>query len=106
MGPGFAGRWGMQRIGITMSLFASELSGHLLDGVVKDGTGLMGKYTFTLKWSERIDVSPPDSANRPEFPDPPFRAALRQQLGLVARETKGPAEVIVIDNMDREPAAN
>jgi uncharacterized protein (TIGR03435 family) len=41
MGPvGFAGRWGMQRIGITMSEFAGELSGHLLDGVVTrpDGT--------------------------------------------------------------------
>ena len=107
MGPvGFAGRWGMQRIGITMSEFASQLSGRLLDGVVSDGTGLMGKYTFALKWSERLEATSPDSANPPEFTDPPFRSALRQQLGLVARETKGPAEVIVIDNMDAEPAPN
>lgn len=107
IGPvGFAGRWGMQRIGISMREFARELSGHLLDSVVTDGTGLTGKYSFTLKWSERADAISSASADPPEFTDPPLRSALRQQLGLVAHETMGPAEVIVIDNMDREPSAN
>jgi uncharacterized protein (TIGR03435 family) len=102
MGPvGFAGRWGMQRIGITMSEFASELPGRWLNGVVTDLTGLTGKYTFTLKWSDRLSAPSTDGATAPEFSDPPFQVALRQQLGLVVRETKGPAEVLVVESVQK-----
>ena len=104
MGPvGFKGRWGMQRVRITMVEFARELE-RLLDGAVVDLTGLTGKYDFTLKWS--TSLTPPNDANAAEFSDPPLLVALREQLGLSVRRGTGPAEVIVIDNMTREPTPN
>jgi uncharacterized protein (TIGR03435 family) len=105
MGPvGFSGgRWGMQRIGTTMVEFSRELQG-LLGGEVIDLTGLTGKYDFTLKWS--TSLAPANDANVVEFSDPPLLVALRAQLGLLIRRGTGPAEVIVIDNMAREPTPN
>jgi uncharacterized protein (TIGR03435 family) len=38
--------------------------------------------------------------------DPPLEQSLRDQLGLVLRQGKGPHEVIVIDSFDREATPN
>jgi uncharacterized protein (TIGR03435 family) len=106
MGPvGFSGRWGMQRVEITMVDFARELQG-FFGGVMTDLTGLTGKYDFVLKWNTTLNTASPDGTNVAEFSDPPLLVALREQLGLVVRQVKGSSEVIVIDDMAADPTPN
>jgi len=107
VGPvGFGGRWAMQRIGITVTDFGRELQGTWLDGVVVDLTGLTGKYDIVLKWGASLRATPVEETNVPEFSEPPLLVALRDQLGLVVRQTRGPAEVIVIENIDADVVPN
>ena len=66
-----------------------------------DGRGcntLTGKFDILLKWGSTLGTPSPDAPNAPEFSEPPLVKALRDQLGLIVREGKGPAEVIVIDH--------
>ena len=83
-----------------MEEFARQIDSQLLHSTVVNETGLTGKYDFVLHFDAAADA--PDA----EFTGPDFKTAMRQQLGLILRETKGPAEVIVIDSMDREAVAN
>jgi uncharacterized protein (TIGR03435 family) len=107
VGPvGFAGRWAIQRVGITIADFAKQLEGSQLDGVVVDRTGLTGKFDILLKWGTTLGTPSPDATNALEFSEPPLLKALRDQLGLIVREGKGPAEVIVIDSIDADATPN
>jgi uncharacterized protein (TIGR03435 family) len=107
IGPvGFSGRWSMQRVGITIGDFAKQLEGTQFDGVVVDRTGLTGKFDIILKWGTALRAPPPDETNAPEFSEPPLVKALRDQLGLIVREGKGSAEVIVIDSIDADATPN
>jgi uncharacterized protein (TIGR03435 family) len=69
------------------------------DRPVIDKTALSGRYDFTLKWTD--DVSKEDEPNAP----PSIFTAIREQLGLRMDAVKGPAEVLVIDQLER-PSAN
>ena len=71
---------------------------------VVDKTGLLGKYTFSL------DFTPPGfmlSPDRPAADLPDLFVALREKLGLRLNKTEGvPVDVIVVDSVDKIPAAN
>jgi uncharacterized protein (TIGR03435 family) len=69
------------------------------DRPVIDQTSLSGRYDFTLKWT--FDVS---SENEPDAP-PSLFTAIKEQLGLRVDAVKAPAEVLVIDHVER-PSAN
>jgi uncharacterized protein (TIGR03435 family) len=69
------------------------------DRPVIDKTALPGRYDFTLKWT--YDVSKEDEPDAP----PSIFTAIREQLGLRMDAVKGPAEVLVIDQLER-PSAN
>ena len=71
---------------------------------VTDQTGLTGVYTFTLQWDPAagLNVGPSDT---PATGASIF-TALEEQLGLHLASGKGPAEVVVIDQMERMPTAN
>jgi uncharacterized protein (TIGR03435 family) len=61
-------------------------------------TGLTGAYDFTLIWG------PPDNAGTAESDaadEPPLFVALQQQLGLKLTQAKAPAEVVVIDHIEK-----
>ncbi|GGA77835.1 hypothetical protein GCM10011507_31350 [Edaphobacter acidisoli] len=82
----------------SMSDFALGMQTYL-DRPVVDETGLAGRYDFTLKWSpDNLPVSEPDAA-------PGIFTAVQEQLGLKLEATKGPADVLVIDHVER-PSPN
>jgi uncharacterized protein (TIGR03435 family) len=64
---------------------------------VVNQTGLTGAYDFTLTWGPD-DTVPTESE---EAPEPPLFMAIQQQLGLKLAEGKGPAEVVVIDHIEK-----
>jgi uncharacterized protein (TIGR03435 family) len=75
-----------------------------------DQTGLTGKYDFTLKFTPDASQmtgfggAPPPPPDNVEAP-PDIFAAFQQQLGLKLESTKAPADVIVIDKVEK-PSAN
>ncbi len=88
----------LQGVGETMDHFASTLAGQLNAPVV-DGTGLTGKYDFTLKWI-------PGTLKADDDPGLTLEGALPQQLGLTLRHTKGQVEVLVVDHVEKTPTEN
>jgi len=111
-GMGFRGFGNIPVHNATMSDFAAMMQTSVLDRPVVDRTGLNGRYDFTLKWtpddSQFIGMRPPgmsapgsDSANAL----PGLFTAIQEQLGLKLEPTKAPADVLVVDAVER-PTAN
>jgi uncharacterized protein (TIGR03435 family) len=70
-----------------------------LDRPVVDQTGIKGRYDFTMKWT--VDQ---ERATEPDAP-PVLFTAIQEQIGLKLEATKAPADVLVVDAIQR-PAAN
>lgn len=68
---------------------------------VVDHTGIVGKFDFHLD-VETPPQSPSDPGDNPDN----VSDAMQNQLGLKLNRIKVPMEVLVIDHLDREPAAN
>ena len=94
----------------TMAEVAGVLQGTVLDKPVVDQTGLSEKYDFTVKFTPDASqmtlfggLRPPaaDAADAP----PDLFTAFQQQLGLKLESTKAPADVLVIDKVEK-PSAN
>lgn len=99
---GFSGngpRFPIQRVDASVAEFAAQFKNEWLDAPVDDKTGLDGKYDFRL----RFTAAPNQES---EASEPDLATAMRQQLGLILREIKSPAEVVVIDSIDKEPTPN
>src|ERR1700728_1499570 len=90
----------------TMGEFASLLQRAMMDRPVVDKTGLTGRYDFDLEWA-------PDETQfggvLPRAPvdaqAPPLFTAMRDQLGLEFKPTRGPVSTLVVDGAER-PAEN
>jgi uncharacterized protein (TIGR03435 family) len=88
---------------------ASTLQGSVLDRPVVDQTGLPEKYDFVLKFTPDpgqmagFGPQPPASDNPDSAPD--LFTAFQQQLGLALKPAKAPADVLVIDHVEK-PSAN
>ncbi len=82
--------------GVSMDELADTLTGNI-DHLVSNRTGLKGVYDFTLRYSD--DVSAGDSSA------PSIYTAIQEQLGLKLEPTKAPAQVLVIDRIER-PSEN
>ena len=96
----------------TLAEAASVLQGSMLDKPIVDQTGLSEKYDFTLKFTPDAGQiaslgGPPPTAPAADNPDAPpdIFAAFQQQLGLNLVSTKAPADVLVIDHVEK-PSAN
>jgi uncharacterized protein (TIGR03435 family) len=72
----------------------------LLGSPVLDETGLRGSYNFSLEFTDPRDPRPKQADSPPDL-----FAAIQEQLGLRLQATKGPVEVVIIDQMER-PSAN
>jgi uncharacterized protein (TIGR03435 family) len=96
-GPKFS----LQRVHTTMDEFAAALENEWMHAPVVNLTELAGRYDFYLRFDARHETPAID-----EPLDPPLEQSLRDQLGLVLRQSKGPHEVIVIDSFDREATPN
>jgi bla regulator protein blaR1 len=93
-----------------MADFRGLMQSAVLDRPVIDETGLTGRYDFTLVWTPDesqfsgmgAKIPPPtDTANAP----PNLYTAIQEQIGLKLEATKAPADVMVIDHVDK-PSAN
>lgn len=69
---------------------------------VVDKTGLTGLWTYLMEYSSPLFMNPrgepldETAANMPAFP-----IALREELGLTLEATRGPVDVLVIDQVER-----
>ena len=86
----------------TMTEFAELLSAGPLGTPVINMTGLQGRYDFNL------DLSPLLATEGGQRPDPAaiITLAVQKQLGLRLEPRKAPLEILVVDHMDKIPAAN
>ncbi len=72
--------------------------------LIVNQTGINGFFDCTMKWTTEMRTAPMGERH-PDSDEPPFFTAIREQLGLRLIPTKGPAEVIVIDHIQR-PSEN
>jgi uncharacterized protein (TIGR03435 family) len=89
-----------------MDDFAHLMQSAVLDRPVVDQTGLTGRFDFTLNWTPDDSqfggmgarLPPPtDSTNAP----PNLYTAIQEQIGLKLDATKAPAEVLIIDRVEK-----
>lgn len=71
------------------------------DRPVVDQTGLAGKWDFKWTWTPDESRLPPDATN----PAPGLFTAIQEQLGLKLEAKKAPADVYVVDHVER-PSSN
>jgi uncharacterized protein (TIGR03435 family) len=108
---GLPGLW-FQQLGdlnvrnANMTDFSGLMQSAVLDRPVLDQTGITGRWDFTLKWTPDDSqfsgmgarVPPPtDAANAP----PNLYTAIQEQVGLKLDATKAPADVMVIDHVEK-----
>ena len=93
-----------------MSDFTGLMQSAVLDRPVLDQTGLTGRFDFTLNWTPDDSqfagmgarVPPPtEAADAP----PNLYTAIQEQIGLKLDATRAPADVMVIDHVEK-PSAN
>jgi len=83
----------------SMDDFVGRLSDQLRRPVT-NGTGLRGKYDFTLSWViEGPGYSTDDSG-------PTIFGAIQEQLGLKLEQKRGPVELLVVDHIEKTPTEN
>jgi uncharacterized protein (TIGR03435 family) len=87
----------------TVAVLAEELA-EVLGRVVVDKTGIQGGYKIDLTWTPD-DRAPSAPGASVADSGPSIFTALQEQLGLKLKSTKGPAEVLVIDDA-KLPSAN
>jgi uncharacterized protein (TIGR03435 family) len=99
--PGIAGFKGP----MTMASLALRLSKRL-DRPAQDFTGLKGTYDIDLTWALDPDFERPGPAEVPPGSAAGLFTAIRESLGLRLEPRKEPAEVLVIDHIERVPTEN
>jgi uncharacterized protein (TIGR03435 family) len=82
----------------SMPVLALDLLSYV-DRPIVDQTGLSGRYDFQLKW-----LTDDDHATDTDAP-PGLFTAIQEQLGLKLEAVKAPADVLVVDRVER-PGAN
>jgi uncharacterized protein (TIGR03435 family) len=111
--PGLFFRGKLGDLGVrnaNMGDFTGLMQSAVLDRPVVDQTELTGRYDFTLVWTPDdsqfsgmgAKIPPPtDSANAP----PNLYTAIQEQIGLKLDATKAPADVMVVDHVEK-PSEN
>lgn len=93
---------------VSTEMLAKVLSGQVSYSV-QDRTELQGVFDFTLEWEpETQSTGIDDGSTQPAGirAGPSLFTALQEQLGLKLEPRKGPAEVLVIDHIERTPTEN
>jgi uncharacterized protein (TIGR03435 family) len=94
----------------TMKDFCDGMQAAVMDKPVVDHTGLTARYDFTLNWTPDESQFEALGGYRPPTTDDPnaspvLSTAMQEQLGLKFEATKAPADVFVIDHVEK-PSAN
>ena len=90
---------GMTFTNCSMGEFSLML-GFMMDRPVVDETGIAGRWDFVLSWTP-LDAAETTDPNAP----PGMFTATQEQLGLKLEPVKAPADVLVVDKVER-PSAN
>jgi uncharacterized protein (TIGR03435 family) len=101
---------------VTIEQLANMLTNQVSRPVF-DKTGLTGKYDFKLEYLPENSMGmmpapppggpPPDGAALPMSESaPPLPAALQSQLGLRLEAKKSPADIVVVDSIEKTPTEN
>jgi uncharacterized protein (TIGR03435 family) len=91
----------------TMTEFAGWLQANLMEQPVVDRTGLTDRYDFSLRYTPDPSMrltNVPDAIARPASDAdalPDLFTAFQQQLGLKLESTRGPADIVVVDSIER-----
>lgn len=103
---GMRGRGLLVERNANMDNFASMLQSSVLDRPVVDETGLKGRFDFTLRWTPDgfQSAGSGKAADNPDAP-PDLFTAIQEQLGLKLESTKAPADVLVVDKIEK-PSEN
>jgi uncharacterized protein (TIGR03435 family) len=94
----------------TMKDFCDGMQSAVMDKPVVDHTGLTARYDFNLNWTpdesqfESMGGFKPPATEDPNAP-PALSTAMQEQLGLKFDAVKAPADVFVIDHVEK-PSAN
>jgi len=97
-------------INVTMRDFCHGMQSVVMDKPVVDQTGLKNRYDFSLTWTPdesqfvQMGARIPSPTNDPNAP-PGIYTAIQEQLGLKLQATKAPADVIVVDHVEK-PSEN
>jgi uncharacterized protein (TIGR03435 family) len=67
---------------------------------IRDRTGLSGTFDLSLEWSVVPDTVQAPITVQDDMP-PRFLEALKTQLGLTLSSTRGPVDILVVDNVER-----
>jgi uncharacterized protein (TIGR03435 family) len=88
--------------GIPLAFVADSLA-RFVNRVVTDRTGLGGDFDVELEWApDQLTPPPPGADVSPTDPNgPSLFTALQEQLGLKLESTKGPVDVVVVDNVEQ-----
>lgn len=91
----------------TMAEFAGMLQVAVLDRPVLDQTRLSGRFDFTLLWTpdEFQTFSGPARPANPNDTRPSLTTAFQEQLGLRLEAVKAPADVLIIEKVEK-PSGN
>jgi uncharacterized protein (TIGR03435 family) len=71
-----------------------------IDRHIRDRTGLSGTFDLSLEWSVVSDTVQAPATLQDDTP-PRFLEALKTQLGLTLSATRGPVEILVVDQVER-----
>jgi uncharacterized protein (TIGR03435 family) len=88
----------------TMLGLAAVLQMSFVDRPIVDHTGFAGKYDFDLNFTHDLASSTGSLANDPNAP-PDLFTAIQEQLGLKLEAVQAPAEVLVVDHIEK-PSEN
>ncbi len=111
--PGLFFRGKLGDLGVrnaNMADFTGLMQSAVLDKPVINQTALTGRFDFSLLWTPDdsqfqgmgVKITPPtDNANAP----PNLYTAIQEQIGLKLEATKAPADVMVIDHVEK-PSEN
>jgi uncharacterized protein (TIGR03435 family) len=90
----------------TMTELAQSLQTAVMDRPVINQTKIEGRFDFTLDWMpDETQFATFGTPNVPETGKPNIYEAFREQLGLRLEATRAPADIIVIDKVEK-PSEN
>jgi bla regulator protein blaR1 len=93
-----SGRYELTAVGITMPELSYLLLSTEAQRLVVDGTGLKGRYDFSLRWT-REDPTTENSSSDASAPS--IFTALPEQLGLKLVPIVTSTKVFVLEHIDR-----
>jgi uncharacterized protein (TIGR03435 family) len=90
----------------TIGDFTGMMQNTVLDRPIVDQTAIAGRFNFTLKWTPddsqfggmAAHIPPPTDATKAP---PALYTAIQEQIGLKLDATKAPADVLVVDHVEK-----